>query len=759
MGGYVALRNAIINLNADRFQTGDRKLVFANFFFWNPGNQLQKSLDGLFRSLLHDILVSCPELISEALPNHWNEAKLMPRQAQSEINFRNDEIRAAFSRIIEQQKLYEKRCFCFFIDGLDEYKETRQEDYKVMVKLLHNWTTVAPDNVKICVSSREYNVFMSGLSDEKRLCLQDLTREDMKKYTRDKLEDIEESKGKDDLVNAITTKADGIFLWVSLVVKSFRRRLEDGCVLAELEQELDSFPDELDNLFRHLLKLIHTSDRRKAFQTFKMVEILQPTRLQMSLFSWSFIDEYNRNQEFAMQTSFSISSMDSPARSHRIERARKRLAGICQGLVELRDGDGAQGPVVAFTHRSVPEFLQKLEAKGEMEPYVKEENPVDIVSQLFLAELRTTDLKDFSDRHLSFIVHSVVHLRISNKADNAPYAFLESLHSVVLAREQCYPNKSISCSLVLWCGGSYWFGLGNSVLSPSPEYAIWSPVLISAFLKSYEYVAWKIEQDPTIIGTEFRLVLLFYVIKAGLMNGEPGALMTLKTLLRAGLSFQTPTWIRADGIWGVDKAEMSVWHRFILYTILHKNSWRKPESHVFCQVLETFLEYGADPHLWISASRNGESEGRSSDLRITVALGRERRKVTGIKRQGTDLPSTLQFIVDKHEEVSIRDLIEYWQFENSETLLKLLESNVQPNEPGTEVEGGGRQDHRQSYEETGIATQAAEAGTPEPAMQTAGERLSEEPKVKQHTQDWGRDEPWFEAMGRSHAIMFLLGKV
>lgn len=47
---------------------GSKKLVFASFFFWNSGDHEQKTLGGLYRSLLFEILRQCPELIKEAFP-------------------------------------------------------------------------------------------------------------------------------------------------------------------------------------------------------------------------------------------------------------------------------------------------------------------------------------------------------------------------------------------------------------------------------------------------------------------------------------------------------------------------------------------------------------------------------------------------------------------------------------------------------------------------------------------------------------------
>ncbi|KAI1418856.1 hypothetical protein F5Y12DRAFT_789534 [Xylaria sp. FL1777] len=46
-----------------RVWAGSKRLITAKFFFWNAGTLLQKSREGLLRSLLFEILRKCPELI------------------------------------------------------------------------------------------------------------------------------------------------------------------------------------------------------------------------------------------------------------------------------------------------------------------------------------------------------------------------------------------------------------------------------------------------------------------------------------------------------------------------------------------------------------------------------------------------------------------------------------------------------------------------------------------------------------------------
>lgn len=130
---------------------------------------MQKSLAGLLRSLLHDALASCPQLIAEVLPRVWDQVRSTPWQAQTAPHISDSDVKQAFFPLIKNPKLYKKHCFCFFIDGVDEYEGTPQHDQKHMVDLLHGWTDDASSDVKLCASSREHNVFMNAFPSEQRL--------------------------------------------------------------------------------------------------------------------------------------------------------------------------------------------------------------------------------------------------------------------------------------------------------------------------------------------------------------------------------------------------------------------------------------------------------------------------------------------------------------------------------------------------------------------------------------------------------------
>ncbi|EEU37936.1 uncharacterized protein NECHADRAFT_54673, partial [Fusarium vanettenii 77-13-4] len=224
----------------EQWAAGSR-VVRANYFFWRHGeSDLQRNLEGLFRGLLHDSLSQCPDLIPDVLPELWEASKssATPWLTDSSLKLQKDQIRDAFYKMINNRDLYCDHSFCFFIDGLDEYKETTREDYGDLVKLLFEWVDLAPQDVKLCVSSRELNIFETGrfnLDPKLKLRLHQLTKEDIETLVRDRLaelfpstEEKEKSLDLSPLKRAVIERADGVFLWVALVLKSLREGWADG---------------------------------------------------------------------------------------------------------------------------------------------------------------------------------------------------------------------------------------------------------------------------------------------------------------------------------------------------------------------------------------------------------------------------------------------------------------------------------------------------------------------------------------------------
>ena len=139
--------------------------------------------------------------------------------------------------------------------------------------MLVSWTANLQNDIKLCVSSREDNIFMTHLSTRSPLRLPELTADDIEQYIRDKLKMIRPKK-LEPVINEISSKADRIFFWVALAVRSIRSRLSDGCDIDEVLHEIETLANELDDLFTHLLNSITSSEKSNAYKTFQMVQLV-----------------------------------------------------------------------------------------------------------------------------------------------------------------------------------------------------------------------------------------------------------------------------------------------------------------------------------------------------------------------------------------------------------------------------------------------------------------------------------------------------
>lgn len=103
---------------------GASDLILAAFFFFERGGALQKSREGLLRSLLYQILSEKRDLISLAFDSS-QEDRTQPIPLP-QITWRA--LAKAFTKLLE--KLPESTKICLFVDGLDEFRMIdRENDY------------------------------------------------------------------------------------------------------------------------------------------------------------------------------------------------------------------------------------------------------------------------------------------------------------------------------------------------------------------------------------------------------------------------------------------------------------------------------------------------------------------------------------------------------------------------------------------------------------------------------------------------------
>ncbi|KUI67907.1 hypothetical protein VM1G_02743 [Cytospora mali] len=256
--------------------------------------------------------------------------------------------------------------FCFLIDGLDEY-EGKPNDMVELTRILR----VLP-NVKICVSSRDWNDFEAefGGSKTQKLYMQDYNHNDIRKYVYDTFDsnpNYQEMEGWDTsgkaLLDSIIKGANGVFLWVFLVVRSFEEGFINGDSFEDLQRILEQdLPEDLNKLFeRVIFRDVPENYRGQSAQIFSMAS--QATE-NLSFMAYWFAGNADPQYAFKLE----VKPVQTQILLKRKDTMRKRLNISCRGLLEIQDmmsndeedslrSSSIFNLKVGFLHRTVRDFL------------------------------------------------------------------------------------------------------------------------------------------------------------------------------------------------------------------------------------------------------------------------------------------------------------------------------------------------------------------------------------------------------------------
>ena len=359
--------------NLEYWAQGD-VVELPSFYFWNSGATEQRSQSGLLRTMLCQILEQHPGLIPAVFPDEWN-MKVAHAKYSMPINFGSwslTQLRKSFTHLI--QRTSEDLRLCVFIDGFDEF----DGDHESLAEYLLGLSTFP--SVKFCISSRPWQVFIEMFKDWPSLRLQDLTHDDIKLYIEDKLGSDERMKRLsapalfqieiDELVKEVTRKADGVFLWVTLVIKSLLRGFRNRDRLSDLMQRLGELPRDLEPLYSHMLSSIepvYIEDALKTFQLLRIVKgfglTLRSEELYLALTTNLARVLINSETDLELAQSESIPLWDRN-QGQQIYHSIYNLAALdeymsiwlrtrCGGLLEISHG------CVSYIHRTARDFLEQ----------------------------------------------------------------------------------------------------------------------------------------------------------------------------------------------------------------------------------------------------------------------------------------------------------------------------------------------------------------------------------------------------------------
>ncbi|KAJ4346643.1 uncharacterized protein N0V89_010574 [Didymosphaeria variabile] len=376
------------------------EVIIAEYFFWNAGkNRLQKSQEGLLRSIIYQILRQRPEYIRLVFPGVWSVYDTdNTRPSASEGSGVDPEL-----PVDEEGWFNALKCTCklltqsgkrlfLFIDGLDEFEGNKLD----IISLIQDLRSL--DLVKLCVSSRQWNEFEDayGRKGTSKLYMQDFNDEDISSYIDDTFSHDENYKELEDtetrgraLVEEIVSRSNGVFLWVILVVRSFQEGLREGDSITRLQKRLQELPTELEEYFERIL--FHDVKQAYRDQAAQMFFITLEAKENLPLMAYWFLDEPELPAERRPL------KMQQTAKRHK--DAKKRLIASCKGLLEphFPQTSSQQGSLpsavlfeykVDFLHRTVRDYLA-LPTTNIRNWAPKDFDPHEAICKVLFAQVKT----------------------------------------------------------------------------------------------------------------------------------------------------------------------------------------------------------------------------------------------------------------------------------------------------------------------------------------------------------------------------------
>lgn len=617
--------------------TQDSKtLVRACFYTWKAADSspLQNSIEGLERTLLHDILSGAPELTPKVFRKHWTPKNFsianVVTQSGSTTRTRQfglEELHHALDSIIQVHGPAHNLRLFFLIDGLDEFKNLHE--HSDLSKRICSWASCNPSGIKICVSSREENAFMNNFPATQRLRLHLVTEKDVRVLTEESLRKHGHfasypDKDRQRLIDKIVKRAEGVFLWLVLTIWELKMLLDDGQGFKALEAALRKFPRELDVFFKGIMGRIPECYYNEARAVLMVAASLSKSSLLQNhfcLFYYSMLqfDCLEACNPDTQPTSPDMSLKDAVTQT---KAFISRFPSMCRGLLEMEPMDDRKSSALdpdfpparhklVFTHRSGYDFVQQQ--CGKLMP-PNSDMKFDAIELILRSICRVVEALPWCeapspryDHYKELIDDAIQHSCFEGTPRYAEshFASLRALEGTLLRKQHAIPD--------------------NTPFGPSLEdddiriYVDTISVIPIASLRAYDsYVKWALKKYPPWFATkEAKAWALRQAFHSERRHGLYSVSCSLLCADESGW-FSINETIRDEGDQGIipefsPPLSGSGWLHFVVYYILDDETSWFPDAGG----LRWMLELGAEARVrieWWSEELSPERQEQVSHL-------------------------------------------------------------------------------------------------------------------------------------------------
>ncbi|CCD51195.1 hypothetical protein BofuT4_P085570.1 [Botrytis cinerea T4] len=331
-------------------QARSQKSIQLSVFLHGRGNTLQKSRLGMFRSLLHQLLLRAPAT-GAAFQRSFEEKLYSQGEPGKDWDWHINEIYDFFISAVEDAAT--THSVNIFVDALDEADDgTDDRDtshhivndfHKINDMLCHKKLRST-----ICFSCRHFPVITK--SQRWEIWVEKENHEDISTYILDELikrlsPTEAESQYLVEWQDTIIKGAQGVFQWAALVVRMVVQYYDNGMSPREIRQMLARVPKQLGDVYKHILEqVIEKEDYQQTLRLMRWVCLAErPLTLVEICFAMNLPDTDTFDAEFE--------ELELPTH----DTMKRRVVSLSGGLVEFKQHEEQE--IVQFIHQSVNDFL------------------------------------------------------------------------------------------------------------------------------------------------------------------------------------------------------------------------------------------------------------------------------------------------------------------------------------------------------------------------------------------------------------------
>ncbi|KAJ1334032.1 ankyrin repeat domain-containing protein 50 [Microdochium nivale] len=301
-----------------------------SFFFNARGEKMEKTVQGLYQSLLLQILTQFPHIqcilhSSQSGGAGWAIASLQ------------DLLSEALRSLGQEQLL------CM-IDALDE---CHSDEVRDMVHFFEDQECLAiryGHCFRVLFASRHYPHITVRKGIKLILDVQEGHERDIANYISDKLS-IGNSWNAELITGEVQQKATGIFMWVILVVKMLNEQYDEGANTTTLRKVLQRIPQGLHDLLYDII----LRDEKNRENMLLCIQWLLFTKRPLSPVELYFAIHNSKSDTDGIL-------LKRDPEEHFIEQINKFILSASKGLAEIIQPDR---PTVQLIHESVNDFLRE----------------------------------------------------------------------------------------------------------------------------------------------------------------------------------------------------------------------------------------------------------------------------------------------------------------------------------------------------------------------------------------------------------------